>query len=159
MSLIVPSMEEYLKTIAAEFTSRLEEAVQHGRIDMDSLFDEKYVKTAEEDKFRNRSNSFFDSEVLPLLKQWVQKDKRLIYVVAMDRNGYMPTHIMPARALVKMSDPVSLTGAKTPSLLRQPFRRPLAAGGELAKDIAMPVMVRNRHWGCLRIGYLTDVGA
>ena len=159
MSLIFSSMEAYLKTIAAEFTSRLEEAVQHARIDMNSLFDENYVKTAEEGKFRNRSNSFFDAEVLPLLKQWVKKDRRLLYVVAMDRNGYMPTHIMPARALVKMSDPVSLSGAKSSSILGQPFRRPIAAGGELAMDIAMPVMVKNRHWGCLRLGYLPDVGA
>jgi methyl-accepting chemotaxis protein len=154
MSLIFTEMETHLKTITAEFTSRLEEAVQYGRIDMDSLFDENYVKTAEENKFRVRSNSFFDAEVLPQLKQWVQKDSRLLYVVAMDRNGYMPTHIMPVRALVRMSDPVSLSGAKSSTLLGQPFRRPPAAGGQLAMDIAMPVMVRNRHWGCLRLGYL-----
>ncbi|MBI5073895.1 MAG: hypothetical protein HZB62_01805 [Nitrospirae bacterium] len=155
----VSSMEEYLKTIAAEFTAKLEEAVKQGRIDMDSLFDENYVKTAEEGKFSVRSNRFFDAEVLPLLKQWVKKDERLIYVVAMDRNGYMPTHIMPARAMIKMTDPVSLSGAKSPFLLRQPFRRPAAAGGELAKDVAVPVMVNKRHWGCLRIGYLPDAGA
>jgi methyl-accepting chemotaxis protein len=159
MSLIFSSMEAYLKTIAAEFTSRLEEAVKYARIDMDSLFDENYVKTAEEGKFTVRSNKFFDAEVLPLLKRWVAMDRRLLYVVAMDRNGYMPTHIMPVRALVRMTDPVSLSGAKTPRLMGQPFRRPVAAGGELAMDMAMPVIVKNRHWGCLRIGYLPDAGA
>jgi methyl-accepting chemotaxis protein len=147
-------MEEYLKIIAAEFTSRLEEAVRQSRIDMDSLFDENYVKTEEEGKFRVRSNKFFDAEVLPLLKKWVKKDERLLYVVAMDRNGYMPTHIMPVRALIKMTDPVSLTGAKSSSMIGQPFRRPKDAGGELAMDIAVPVMVNGRHWGCLRLGYL-----
>ncbi len=159
MSMIFTTMEAYLKTIVAEFTSKLEEAVKYARIDMDSLFDENYVKTAEEGKFKVRSNRFFDAEVLPLLKKWVLKDRRLLYVVAMDRNGYMPTHVMPARALVRMSDPVSLSGAKSSRILAQPFRRPIAAGGELAMDIAMPVMVKNRHWGCLRIGYLPDGGA
>jgi methyl-accepting chemotaxis protein len=157
--MIFASMEAYLKTITAEFTSKLEEAVQYARIDMDSLFDENYVKTEEEGKFRNRSNRFFETEVLPLLKQWVNRDRHLLYVVAMDRNGYMPTHIMPARALIKMTDPVSLSGAKSTRLMGQPFRRPVAAGGELAMDMAMPVMVRNRHWGCLRIGYKPDAGA
>lgn len=156
MSTLASSMEAYLKTIAAEFTAKLEKALESNRIDMDSLFDENYIKMEEENKFKNRSSSFFDSEILPLLKQWVKKDTHLIYVVAMDRNGYMPTHITPVRAYIKMSDPVSLSGAKTPTLLRQPFRRPIEAGGQLAKDAAMPIMVRNRHWGCLRIGYVPD---
>lgn len=159
MSLIFNSMEAYLKTIAAKFTSILEEAVQRARIDIDSLFDENYVKTAEEGKFSTRSNRFFDAEVLPLLKRWVLEDRRLLYVVVMDRNGYMPTHIMPARAMIKMSDPVSLSGAKSSRLMGQPFRRPVSAGGQLVMDMAMPVVVKNRHWGCLRIGYLPDAGA
>lgn len=156
MSMIFTEMEAYIKTLVVEFTAMLEESVRHSRIDMDSLFDENYVKTAEEGKFKVRSNRFFDTEVLPLLKRWSQKDRRLLYVVAMDRNGYMPTHIMPARALVKMTDPVSLSGATSSRLVAQPFRRPVAAGGELAMDMAMPVMVKGRHWGCLRIGYMPD---
>jgi len=159
MSMIFNEMEAYIKTLVVEFTAVLEEAVRQSRIDMDSLFDENYVKTAEEGKFKVRSNRFFDTEVLPLLKRWNQKDRRLLYVVAMDRNGYMPTHIMSARALVKMTDPVSLSGAKSSRLVAQPFRRPVAAGGELAMDMAMPVAVKSRHWGCLRIGYMPDAGA
>ena len=159
MSMIFTTMEAYLKTLVVEFTTMLEEAVRNSRIDMDSLFDEHYVKTAEEGKFKVRSNRFFDTEVLPLLKRWNLKDRHLLYVVAMDRNGYMPTHIMPARALVKMTDPVSLSGAKSSRLVAQPFRRPAAAGGELAMDMAMPITVKGRHWGCLRIGYMPDAGS
>lgn len=159
MSMLFTEMEAYLKTLAVEFAALLEEAVRQSRIDIDSLFDENYIKTAEEGKFKVRSNRFFDADVLPVLKRWTQKDRRLLYVVAMDRNGYMPTHIMPARALVKMTDPVSLSGAKSSRLAAQPFRRPVAAGGELAMDMAMPVMVKGRHWGCLRIGYMPDTRA
>jgi len=158
MSSIVSSMEAYIKTIADEFTAKLEDSLQRGKIDIDSLFDENYVKTEEESKFKNRSNSFFDSEILPLLKRWIKKDSHLIYVVAMDRNGYMPTHITPSRAYVRMTDQVSLSGAKTPTLLRQPFRRPKEVGGDLVKDVAMPIKVKDRHWGCLRIGYIPDTG-
>ena len=159
MSSLVSSMEAFVKTIAAEFAAKLEDAVQSGRIDIDSLFDENYIKTEEENKFRNRSNGFFDAEILPLLKQWAKKDRHLIYVVAMDRNGYMPTHVTPSRAYIKMSDQVSLSGAKTPTLLRQPFRRPKELGGDLVKDVAFPIKVGNRHWGCLRIGYIPDAAA
>jgi methyl-accepting chemotaxis protein len=153
------SMEDYLTSIAATFTAKLEEAVQQSRIDMESLFDENYVRTAEEGKFSTKSVRFFDADILPILRQWAQHDKRLVYVVAMDRNGYMPTHIMPARAMVRMQDPISMNGARSTVIIGQAFRRPVAAGGELVTDVSCPVMVRERHWGCLRIGYLPDVVA
>jgi hypothetical protein len=75
----------------------------------------------------------------------------------MDKNGYMPTHTNPARAKVKMQDPISLAGARTDKIIGQAFRRPIAAGGELVVDIAVPLVISRRQWGCLRIGYLPDM--
>lgn len=148
-------MEEYLMAIGKEFTLRLEDAIKKSKIDEDSLFDENYI-SIETNKYSVRSNTFFDNEILPLLRNWAKKDKRIIYVVVMDRNGYMPTHIMPNRAKIKMTDSVSLNGAKSKELIGQAFRRPIEAGGELVIDIAAPVSIRGRHWGCIRIGYLPD---
>lgn len=148
-------MEEYLMAIEKEFALRLEDAIRKSKIDEDSLFDENYI-SIDNNRYSVRSNAFFDNEVLPLLKNWAQKDRRIIYVVTMDRNGYMPTHIMPNRAKIKMTDSVSLNGAKSKEVIGQAFRRPVEAGGELVIDIAAPVSIRGRHWGCIRIGYLPD---
>jgi hypothetical protein len=72
----------------------------------------------------------------------------------MDRKGFMPTHVNPARSGVIMKDAVSQRGAQTTKLIGQAFRRPIEAGGQLVVDISCPVTIRERHWGCLRIGYL-----
>jgi len=92
--------------------------------------------------------------MLPKLKEWSAAHRNTIYVVAMDRNGFMPVHVMPARTGVIMKDAVSQQGARSPKLIGQAFRRPIEAGGQLVVDVACPIMIRERHWGCLRIGYL-----
>jgi methyl-accepting chemotaxis protein len=150
-------MEEALRAFSSTLCTLVEEAVRQGRLDATALFDENYGTTNEPDKFATRTNSYFEAEVLPLLKSWSQSDKRITYVVVMDKNGYMPTHTNPARAKVKMQDPISLAGARTDKIIGQAFRRPIAAGGELVVDIAVPLVISRRQWGCLRIGYLPDM--
>ncbi|MBA4373122.1 MAG: hypothetical protein C0402_09720 [Thermodesulfovibrio sp.] len=151
------AMEGLLISCSSTFQSMLEEAVKAGKVTHNALFDDNYVKSGEEGKLSTGGTRFFEDSVLALLKQWVQTDKKIIYVVAMDRNGYMPTHLMPARSGLKMSDPISLNGARSEKLIGQAFRRPIAAGGELVIDIAHPVLPGGRHWGCLRIGYMPDM--
>jgi methyl-accepting chemotaxis protein len=77
----------------------------------------------------------------------------------LDRNGFMPVHVMPARTGVIMKDPVSQKGARSPKLIGQAFRRPIEAGGQLVVDVACPITFKERHWGCLRIGYLPSIEA
>jgi methyl-accepting chemotaxis protein len=93
---------------------------------------------------------------MSLVKQLAQSEKKIIYVVAMDSNGLIAAHNNPARVGVKMSDQVSINGAKSTEIVGQAFRRPIEAGGELVNDIAHPISVGGRHWGCLRIGYLPE---
>jgi len=50
-----------------------------------------------------------------------------------------------------------LAGARADKIIGQAFRRPIAAGGELVVDIAAPLFIDRRQWGCLRIGYLPDM--
>ncbi len=149
-------MENLLLSSSAHLKTNLEKALGAGRISQEALFDENYHNGAE-GKLTARFSSYFGNEVLPLLKQWAQADKRIIYVVVMDRNGYMPTHIIPARAGVRMEDEVSLKGARSTAIIGQAFRRPIQAGGELVNDIAHPLAIGGRHWGCLRVGYLPEV--
>lgn len=150
-------MEESLRSFSATLCMLMEGAVQQNKLDAAALFDDQYAKTDEPDKYTTRANRYFEAEVLPLLKTWSQSDKRITYVVAMDKNGYMPTHTNPARAKVMMQDPISLAGARTDTITGQAFRRPIAAGGELVVDIAVPLVIAKRQWGCLRIGYLPDM--
>ncbi len=151
------AMEELLISCSSAFQSMLEDAISAGRLSANALFDDNYITADAEGHFSTGCTRFFEDSVLAALKQWAQSDRKIVYVVAMDRNGYMPTHIMPARAKLRMADPISLTGARSEKMLGQAFRRPIAAGGELVIDIAQPILPGGRHWGCLRIGYMPDM--
>jgi methyl-accepting chemotaxis protein len=151
------SMEGMLKSCTGTLSSLLETSVQQGRLEHAALFDDQYQPAGEAGKFTTRVCGYFETEVLGLLKKWTGSDKRIVYVVVMDRNGYMPTHVNAARARIRMQDQISLAGAKSDRIVGQAFRRPIAAGGELVVDIAAPLTIGGRHWGCLRIGYLPEV--
>ncbi len=150
------NMETLLINSSAHLKNTLEDAIKGGWLANHDLFDEQYAGKGE-GKLTTRSSAYFENEILPLLKKWAQAEKGIIYVVVMDRNGYMPTHIMPARAGVRMEDEISLKGAQSNAIIGQAFRRPIQAGGELVNDISHPVTIGGRHWGCLRIGYLPEV--
>ena len=121
-----------------------------GRLQEEELFDENY-RQVEGGRFASRASDYFKAEVLPQLAGWKAAHGSLIYVVVMDRNGFMPAHLMPARTGVIMKDAVSLQGARSKTLLSQTFRRPVEAGGELVVDIATPIDDRRAALGLPQI--------
>ncbi|MHB8835240.1 MAG: methyl-accepting chemotaxis protein [Candidatus Methylomirabilia bacterium] len=147
------AVERLLIAAAREFQDKLAADVAAGRTTTEDLFDEGYILD-DGIKHRNRATGYFSSAILPRLEEWSSANRKIIYVVVMDRKGFMPTHVKPDRAGVIMKDKVSQSGAQSPGIIGQAFRRPIEAGGELVIDISCPVTVMNKHWGCLRIGYV-----
>jgi methyl-accepting chemotaxis protein len=147
------TIEDLLVTAADGFRDKLLADLAAGKVRGTDLFDESY-RPIGGDKYTNGVCGYFGKEILPMLKAWSAAHRNIIYVVAMDRNGFMPVHVMPARSGVIMQDPVSQQGARSPKLIGQAFRRPIEAGGQLVVDISCPISIQTRHWGCIRIGYL-----
>jgi methyl-accepting chemotaxis protein len=97
-------------------------------------------------------------------------DPRVVFCVAVDRNGYLPTHnrkfsqpqgadptwnAANCRNRRMFDDRVGLAaGRNTKPFLLQSYRRDM--GGQKfvpMKDVSAPITVRGRHWGSLRLGY------
>ncbi len=151
------AVEGLLLDAAAAFREKLHADLAAGVVRREDLFDEDY-RTSDGEKHQNNASRYFAAEILPRLKEWAASHRSLIYAVAMDRNGFMPVHVMPNRTGVIMKDPVSQKGARSLTIVGQAFRRPIEAGGQLVVDVACPIMVQGRHWGCLRFGYLPSTG-
>jgi methyl-accepting chemotaxis protein len=150
------AVEGLLLTAAEAFRQKLLADLAGGRVSREDLFDETY-RPSGGDKFSNGASAYFGAEILPMLSLWSKEHRSIIYVVAMDRNGFMPVHVMPARTGVIMKDPVSLQGARSTRLIGQAFRRPIDAGGQLVVDVSCPITINEQHWGCLRYGYLPSL--
>ncbi len=162
-----------LSAATAEVTEAFEQALASGRISPGDLFDDKYqqIPGTNPQQFTTRFTHFTDSLLPPIQEPMLSLDRRVAFCVIVDRNGYLPTHNL-AFSKPQGSDPVwnnancrnrrmfdDRTGLRaarnTQSFLLQTYRRDMG-GGEyiLMKDLSIPIMVKGRHWGGMRLGHL-----
>ena len=154
-----------------EILSEFELLLSSGQLNMGKLFDTFYIPipNTSPQKYHTQYDTMFDEILRPILDKYVKKDKRLVFVVIVDRNGYLPTHNTrytqpltgdPAVDSIKnrtkriFNDRTGLAAAKNrQQYLIQRYSRDT---GEQMADLSIPIFVRGRHWGALRIGYYSD---
>ncbi len=163
---------EALSAAAAEVTASFEQAVASGQISLDALFDEHYQPIPETNpkQFTTQFTELTDHLLPPIQASMLAFDNRVAFCVAVDRNGYLPTH-NTVYSKPQGSDPdwnnahcrnrrifddrTGLRDARnTESFLLQTYRREMGGGSfVLMKDLSFPIEVRGKHWGSLRLGY------
>jgi len=139
-----------------------------GRLTMPQLFDTFYIPIAGTDpqKFHTQYDQLVDGILEPILDKYLAKDKRLVFFVTVDRNGYLPTHNSRySRPLTGnadedakwnrtkriFNDRTGLAAARN----QEPFllQRYSRDTGEVMSDLSIPIVIQNRHWGAVRVGY------
>lgn len=160
--------ERLAKQCVAEIIDQFELLLTGGQLTMAQLFDTFYIPipNTEPQKFHTQYDRMIDGIIRPVLDKYLAADKRFIFVVAVDRNGYLPTH--NARYSQPMTgdgdhdtrwnrtkrifnDRTGLAAARnTDPVLLQRYSRDT---GEEMADLSVPIMIKGRHWGALRIGY------
>jgi methyl-accepting chemotaxis protein len=158
---------------AAERVSALfEAAVDRGEISLADLFDEAYqpITGTDPQQVMARFTALTDRLLPDVQEAVLQLDPRVVFCVAIDRNGYLPTHNRQfsqpqgndpvwnqahCRNRRVFSDRVGLgAGRNTKTFLLQTYRRDMGGGAfVLMKDVSAPVRIHGRHWGGMRIGY------
>ncbi|CAA7619252.1 methyl-accepting chemotaxis protein [Magnetospirillum sp. SS-4] len=166
----IRKVQEAAATVAALF----EGCVDRGEIALDDLFDERYVPVEGTDppQVTTRFTQLAD-RLLPGIQDAVlASDQRVTFCAAVDRNGYLPTHnqkysepqrpndpawnAIHSRNRRIFDDPAGLAAARnTASFRLKTYRRDMGDGNTMMmKDCSAPVMVKGRHWGALRMGYV-----
>ncbi|MGV0759663.1 methyl-accepting chemotaxis protein [Tistrella mobilis] len=160
---------------AAQAAEAFEAALAAGQIDMSGLFDESYrpIQGSDPVQYTTRFTELCD-RVLPAIQEPVLTiDPGIVFCAAVDRNGYLPTHnakfsksqgrdpvwnAANARNRRKFDDRTGLRAARsTKRFLLQTYRRDMGGGQfALMKDLAVPVTVRGRHWGAIRLAYRAE---
>jgi len=154
---------------AQKIAMQFELLLTSGRLTQPQLFDTFYIPIPGTDphKFHTQYDRLTDGVLLPILDSCLASDKRFIFVVAVDRNGYLPTHnsrySQPLngdgdhdtkwnRTKRIFNDRTGLAAARNqkPFLLQRYSRDT----GEVMTDLSVPVFVQGRHWGAVRIGYV-----
>ncbi len=132
------------------------------------VFDRRYQAIANTypQKFHTAYDVRVQQPLQDMYEELLQKIDGGIFVLAVDINGYAPTHIKKASRPLTGDRAIDLIHSRdkrmfnTPTELRsatntQPslMQTYLRDTGELVVDLAMPIHVKGRHWGALRVGF------
>ena len=156
---------------AAAVAAAFEAGLAAGRVGVDDLFDEDYrpIAGTNPQQVTTRYLTFADEVLPPIQEPMLEADPRLVFGIATDRNGYIPTHHLRV-SKPQGADPVwnnancrnrrifadrtgLRCGRNTLPFLLQTYRRDMGGGSfVMMKDLSAPIVVRGRHWGGFRIG-------
>ena len=145
-----------------------EKAIQTGLISQESLFDYRYNKTPNTDP--QRYTTAFDQlcdQLLPAIQEaCLEQDPWLLYMIAIDPNGYVPTHNNAFCQPLTGDPKKDLAGNRTKRIFEDrvgqtagkherdhlllTYRRDT---GEILVDLSVPVYVNGKHWGGMRCAY------
>lgn len=147
----------------------LEEAIDNGVFPVQDAFDKDYVAIPGFDppKFHSKYDFYTDKAFLSLQDEYL-KNPNTLFAIAVDTNGYLPTHNSKFQQPITgdkekdkvgnrtkriFDDPVGLAAAKNQT---EGFVQAYARDtGESLLDISSPIFVKGRHWGNFRIGMAT----
>ena len=150
----------------------LENAVNVNQISFVDLFDENYlaIEGTNPQQYSALFLSFADTNFPDLQETILESNGAIVFAVAVDRNGYLPTHnrkfsfpqggdpvwnAAHCRGRRIFNDKTGLGAARnTTPLLLQTYLRDMG-GGEVAimRDASAPIWVNGQHWGAFRVGY------
>lgn len=153
---------------ASQITARFEADIDAGTVSLDDLFDRNYQAIANTSpaKFQTRFDRYTD-KVLPAIQEpLLPRHEGLVFAIACTQQGYVPTHnkvfsqpltgdiqvdTLQNRTKRKFADRTGIRcGSHQQAVLLQTYTRDT---GELMHDLSVPIMVKGRHWGGLRLGY------
>lgn len=158
---------------AAEIGALLEQALASGAINAQQLFDEQYRPIADTNPAQHLTafSGLADRLFPQVQERLLGLSNKVVFCIAVDRNGYVATHnksyCQPQRPgdLVWntahsryrriFNDRTGLASARNqrPFLL-QTYRRDMGGGRfVLLKEAAAPIVVAGRHWGGLRLAF------
>ena len=163
---------EAAQEAAGRIAGLLEEAVRSRSIALADLFDENYQPIAGTNPAQHTTRfiALADRLFPPVQEAMLELSPKVVYCIAVDRNGYVATHnrkyCHPQRQDVVWNtansryrrifdDRTGLASARNrrPFLL-QTYRRDMGGGRFVVmKEVAAPIMVDGRHWGGLRLAF------
>lgn len=149
----------------------IEEAIDNGVFSVKDAFDTEYelIGNFDPPKYHTKYDFYLDKAILGLQDEFLL-DNSIVFAVAVDKNGYLPTHNtrfqkpitgnpevdkVGNRTKRVFNDPVGLKAAQnTEKGLQQVYYRDT---GEVMWDVSSPIFVKGKHWGGFRIGLSLEV--
>ena len=158
---------------ASQISKLLEDALRTNTITVADLFDENYQAMAGTNPAQHTTRfvALADRLFPQVQERLLTLNQKVVYCIAVDRNGYVATHNRQYCNPQRSNDPVwnaansryrrifndrtGLASARnTRPFLLQTYRRDMGGGNfVLMKEAAAPITVNGRHWGGVRLAF------
>lgn len=163
-----PQILETARKCRNEIINEFESVLQSNELTLNQLFDTFYIPipNTSPQKYTTQYDKITDKRIRIILDKYLDSDNRFLFVVAVDKNGYLPTHnskyskpltddtdynAKNNRTKRLFNDRTGLAAAKnTSDYLLQKYERDT---GESFYDLSVPLFIKEKHWGALRIGF------
>lgn len=161
-------VRDIIMDCAEEVTTALDNLLESNRLNINQLFDTFYIPipNTSPQKFNTQYDSYTDEILRPILDSCLERNEKFFFVVAVDKNGYLPTHnskyskpltnnadynTKNNRTKRMFNDRTGISAARnTKPYYLQSYRRDT---GEMLYDMSVPLIIRGKHWGALRVGF------
>lgn len=165
---------QWASQLAQQIGQQFEQDIQAGKVSRAALFDRKHTVIAGTNpvKYHTQFDQYCDAVLPNLQEPIVKQHKDIIYAIATDDKGYVPTHnnqfcqpltgnpqqdMVGNRTKRIFGDRVGQRcGSHTQTMLLQTYKRDT---GEVMHDLSVPVYINGEHWGGLRLGYKPQHGS
>lgn len=165
-----------VRALAATVSALFERSIQAGKITAECLLDRTYREVAGTcpQQYTTQATAFYEANLPQIFEQFIDFKAGMIYAVITDKDGYVPVHNPPynqeqrpddlafnriyARQRRIYDDEVTLRAARfARDVVIQTYARDVSSGpGTVVKDIAAPIFVRGRRWGCAELAYALE---
>lgn len=166
------AQERELLAVANELSRRCSEAIEKwltaNEVSEDQLWSALYypIEKTDPPKFNTDWDHLSDRDLLPLEEVALARSSAIVYAVFTDRNGYIPSHNTRYAQTLTGNVSVDWSGNRTKRIFNNHveiaasrntapylFQKYARDNGELLEDLGVPVMVRGKHFGAVRIGF------
>lgn len=164
---------EAAKAAARRTEAAFERAVSDGRLTREALFDTAYrpIPGTDPQQFETAHTAVLEDLLPPIQEPLLISDNRMVFCLAIDRNGYIPVHNRKYSAPQRPGEPVwnaancrnkrifddraGITAARsTRPFLVQCYLRDMGGGATvMMREVDAPIRVFGRHWGGFRTAY------
>jgi hypothetical protein len=159
------------KQCRAEVVEEFNSMLSANELSFNQLFDTFYIPipNTSPQKYKTQYDELTDKRIRIILDKYLEMDKRILFVVAVDRNGYLPTHnskyskpltsdqdynAKNNRSKRLFNDRTGLAAARNEDeYLLQKYNRDT---GESVYDLSLPIFIKEKHWGAIRIGFTME---
>ncbi len=158
---------------AARIGALFDQALASGRLTEAELFDVDYqpIQGTDPQQFAHRALPVLEALLPPLLAEMLLTDPRLVFAVAIDRNGYIAVHnaafshpqrpgetvwnTANSRNRRIFDDRAGVMAARSVRpFLVQSYHRDMGGGVvHVMREVDAPLRVNGRHWGGARMAY------